>query len=539
MQLHKNYYYLLRCVDELNNELKNKKIFEAFTQEKERLYLHIPHSDHQDYHLIISTDQRLSLIYQKETHYKAKKNVISFFQNNLPDKITEFSIALHDRIIRITMKNSSIYFMIRGSKSNVFLIDKSGKVESFKKIKNANDEKTIKEELENKNYISSLDAYSLDLKDLDITKISKQIPSISKEIINELSLRKYSINNLPELLNEIMHSKISVFYSDELHEPVLMPQTFKQINIPDSAKLFDIYLDSIGYYLSILYKTSGRDLLLNQLQKHVKKELEKCSNKLNNLKVRIEEGSKEEQYHKIGNLLLSNISQLKKGMSEIILDDYESGKKIKAKLDPKLSPNKNVDNHFNKARAEKINYVKSIELYKLSQKTFEKLTEYDHILNSNPSFDKLEELKKTFKIGSQSRMGKKHEENFNFRHFVIADKYHLYVGKDSKNNDLLTTRFAKQNDYWFHARGSAGSHAVLRVDNPKEGIPKPVIKTAAAVAAYYSKSKTSSLAPVSYTLKKFVRKRKDLDPGQVILAKEDVIMVKPEIPNNCVMLDDE
>ncbi len=115
----------------------------------------------------------------------------------------------------------------------------------------------------------------------------------------------------------------------------------------------------------------------------------------------------------------------------------------------------------------------------------------------------------------------------------------MFVGKDSKNNDLLTTKFAKQNDFWFHARAASGSHAVLRVENTKEAIPKNILKKAASVAAFYSKSKTSKLAPVSYTFKKYVVKKKDLNPGQVILLKEDVLLVTPEIPAGCEMVENE
>jgi predicted ribosome quality control (RQC) complex YloA/Tae2 family protein len=122
---------------------------------------------------------------------------------------------------------------------------------------------------------------------------------------------------------------------------------------------------------------------------------------------------------------------------------------------------------------------------------------------------------------------------FNFKHYIIDNKYNLYVGKDSKNNDLLTVKFAKQNDYWFHARGVPGSHAVLRTDNSKEAIPKSVLKKAASVAAFHSKAKTSKLAPVSFTFKKYVVKRKGMDAGQVAMLKEDVIMAVPEIPQGC------
>ncbi len=120
-----------------------------------------------------------------------------------------------------------------------------------------------------------------------------------------------------------------------------------------------------------------------------------------------------------------------------------------------------------------------------------------------------------------------------FKHYIIDGRYDVFVGKDSTNNDLLTMKFAKQNDYWFHARSVPGSHVVLKVTNTKEPVPKNILKNAAAIAAYHSKAKTSGLAPVSYTFKKYVTKKKGMEPGKVILLREEVLLVKPEIPKNC------
>jgi predicted ribosome quality control (RQC) complex YloA/Tae2 family protein len=146
--------------------------------------------------------------------------------------------------------------------------------------------------------------------------------------------------------------------------------------------------------------------------------------------------------------------------------------------------------------------------------------------------EQMDGLIKRMKLITEQKEGGESNLQDSFRHFIIEGKYHLFVGKDNKNNDLLTTRFAKQNDYWFHARSVPGSHVVLRVDNLKENPPKNILKAAASVAAFYSKAKTASLASVSYTQKKYVRKNKNMSLGEVALIKEEVLLVKPEIPSN-------
>jgi predicted ribosome quality control (RQC) complex YloA/Tae2 family protein len=117
-----------------------------------------------------------------------------------------------------------------------------------------------------------------------------------------------------------------------------------------------------------------------------------------------------------------------------------------------------------------------------------------------------------------------------FRRFEVGG-YEIYVGKSAANNDELTVRFAKANDYWFHARGSSGSHVVLRWNDPKTKPPKEALRAAASLAAYYSGAKNAKMVPVAYTLKKYVRKPKGAAVGAVVMEREEVIMVEPKLPD--------
>ena len=117
-----------------------------------------------------------------------------------------------------------------------------------------------------------------------------------------------------------------------------------------------------------------------------------------------------------------------------------------------------------------------------------------------------------------------------YRVFHLEDDYVLYVGKNAANNDQLTMKFAKQNDWWFHARGSSGSHCVLRGGDPKKKPHKRILEAAGAIAAYYSGSRNASWTPVVYTQRKYVRKPKGANVGAVVLEREEVIMVKPGLP---------
>ncbi len=211
-------------------------------------------------------------------------------------------------------------------------------------------------------------------------------------------------------------------------------------------------------------------------------------------------------------------------------DIYSSGSKIKIKLDSKLSPQKNVDRYFEKSRDSKINFEKSSKLFFSAKNEFERLKPYQIRIEKNPSLEEINLIMKELKIKDDEKQTFNEDIESKFKHYLIDKKYHVFVGKDSVNNDLLTTRFAKQNDFWFHARSVSGSHVVLRTENTKDVIPKTILKKVASLAAYHSKAKTAGVVPVSYTLKKYVFKRKGQPAGQVSLLKEEVLLVKPEIP---------
>ena len=93
----------------------------------------------------------------------------------------------------------------------------------------------------------------------------------------------------------------------------------------------------------------------------------------------------------------------------------------------------------------------------------------------------------------------------------------------------MTFGLGKPNDYWFHARGSSGSHAILKFNSKDEKPPKDVLKEAASITAYYSQQRNAKYVQVCYTQRKNVYKPKGSAPGAVVLKREEVIMVEPKL----------
>ena len=105
----------------------------------------------------------------------------------------------------------------------------------------------------------------------------------------------------------------------------------------------------------------------------------------------------------------------------------------------------------------------------------------------------------------------------------------VLAGKNDRDNDHLSLKLARANDYWFHVKGLPGSHVLLQVpagQDPDGG----TIKAAAAVAAWHSKKRASRQVAVSCTRGRYVTKPRGAKPGTVEIRKEKVLMVKPAMP---------
>ena len=92
----------------------------------------------------------------------------------------------------------------------------------------------------------------------------------------------------------------------------------------------------------------------------------------------------------------------------------------------------------------------------------------------------------------------------------------VLVGKNNKENDILTFKTASRNDIWLHTKDIPGSHTIL-ITEGREPTDKDLFE-AAGIAAYHSKGQDSENVPVDYTLIKHVKKPKGANPGMVIFT---------------------
>jgi predicted ribosome quality control (RQC) complex YloA/Tae2 family protein len=223
-----------------------------------------------------------------------------------------------------------------------------------------------------------------------------------------------------------------------------------------------------------------------------------------------------------GNSILEHLNDIFPGQE--FLEVYSGDSKTKIRLNTSASPSMNAQKYYQKYKRQK----ESITLLKTK---IDKLKKEKQTISAEINkFNLMSDLKEIKKISKSLIKDKNPDETSKFRKFILNEDYQVWVGKDSKSNDLLTVKYTAPNDLWFHIRGTSGSHTVLKTGNKNGNIDKHIIETAASICAYYSKARNAGTVPVAFCLKKFIKKRKGFKEGSVVMEREKVIFVKPKLP---------
>ena len=536
-----NYFFLTRFVRELQSDLTGSLFQTAFSQEKNKLLLSFL-ANGREMFLEFHTGAQLPYLQVRESFRRAKKNTSTFFESVYGSTLKNIQIARFERIIKFEFELFCLYLLFRGKDSNAFVIPKVGEVEVFKSVDIDTLEK-IHNELKETEFGNTF-LFSNEMPvSTSIKEFKYRYPYFGKKIIAEIHLRTEDENKsfnqaVVEVLSEINENNFGLFFSESSKEYSILPESFFLTRNLRTDAIFNSCNEAVREFLLVQMQFHLFQSMYKQASKYFEKLINYLTAKLEAINKKVDEGSKESVFTEYANLLLINLQNISKGMKSVEIENiYHDGKAEIILLKENLSPNENVNHYFSKAKSEKIFFARAEkEILQLSNR-MEIAVEQQKLLSSISTLHELKQFTKVLPLKSETQ----HSDapKINFKQFLIDGTWKVFVGKDSKNNDLLTTKFAKQNDFWFHARSVSGSHVVLRVENTKEAVPKPVLKKVAQLAAFYSKAKTAGTAPVSYALKKFVVKRKGMDVGMVSMLREDTLLVKPEIPQGCEMIFDE
>ncbi len=129
----------------------------------------------------------------------------------------------------------------------------------------------------------------------------------------------------------------------------------------------------------------------------------------------------------------------------------------------------------------------------------------------------------------QAKASRKQKPTFDGRRISIVQSngWEILVGENSDANDYLLNRVAKPTDLWMHVKAVPSAHVVIRTSGKPDAVPRSVLYAAAELAVQRSDARHSSLVPVDYTLRKYVRKPRGAPPGKALYQNEKTVFVTP------------
>jgi predicted ribosome quality control (RQC) complex YloA/Tae2 family protein len=284
-----------------------------------------------------------------------------------------------------------------------------------------------------------------------------------------------------------------------------------------------------------------REDALREIRAAAKGERKKLLRLLGNLRADLEGAERAPLYRRQAEVLSIHFRSVAKGAALVRLPDPYDGSEIAIPLDPTKSARRNIERLFQLARkgerGAEVVRGRAAEAKKRLASIDALLAEIESAAGAEEAealLARAEPLLRTEKRApawrERVRKPRDRELPARPRTYTITGGYTVLVGRDNKENDLLTLKIARPGDLWFHAGQAAGSHVVLLRDDPKKTVPQGALLEAAAIAAWYSKAKHASKVPVVYTEKRYVRKPRGWPPGKVTCTREKTLFVEPGLP---------
>ncbi len=290
--------------------------------------------------------------------------------------------------------------------------------------------------------------------------------------------------------------------------------------------------ETVSVMLEEYYREKETRFRLSQksadVSKIISQNIERCVKKtelFERTRNEIKDLEKERLY---GELLTANIYRIQAGQDVAVVENYYDQSTVSIPLDKSKTPTENAQAYYKKYQKNK-RTEKALE--EQSAQNREELLYLESVMSAIEScFEEvdIEEIRDELRELGYIKKGvkkQKRQKKAQWLHYKSEDGFDIYVGKNNKQNDELTMRFAEGNDIWLHTKNIPGSHVIIRTNNSEP--PAKTIEEGAMLAAYFSKAQNGSMVPVDYTKKRHVKKPAGSKPGFVIYETNQTAYVTP------------
>lgn len=297
--------------------------------------------------------------------------------------------------------------------------------------------------------------------------------------------------------------------------------------------------DTISEMLDVYYYELDNKNRINQkvsnLLKSINTKLDRDKKKLEKQKNELLSAEDRDKYKIYGDLIISNLHMPYEDNKLTVINYYDpEQKEFTIPLDPKLN-NLSLNSQKYYKRYNKLKSAEE-ELLKLIESTNSDIEYLENILFSIEACQTTDDLDQIYEELAEEGFIKKYKApkgsnkvKNDILVYLSSHGHEILVGKNNIQNDLITFKHAKKDDYWFHAKGIPGSHVVIKTNGDE--LQDIEYIEAATLAAFYSKGKDNSLVEVDYTKKQNLKKPPNSKLGFVIYDTNYSMNVSTDIKN--------
>ncbi len=489
--------------------------------------------------------------------------VIDVCQNGL-ERCIDFQIESYTELGDLTVKHLIIEIM--GRHSNIILTDFDGKIlDSIKHIDFT--VSSVRQVLPGMSYmppppqdkINPLECEYIDIvkavasaDDIKTDKfILQSFEGISPLVARELCHRSIEGGDViastltPDMQKKLCDEIFGLFEKikkDNFSPCVIYdnggkPIDFCAFEITQYASVATVKMcENISQAVDAYYVTRDLDERRKQksasLIKLVSNNIDRCAKKIILLHQTIEDSAGRDKHKMYADLITANLYRIKDGDKVAVVENFYSPEceQITIPLDAAASPQQNAQRYYkkyNKAKAAEQQATKQLRIAEQELEYLESIMQNISLAMTGDDLDEIKsELASEGYISQKSKDKRKKQTTPKPMHFVSSDGFDIYVGKNNMQNDYVTMRLANSSDWWFHTKGFAGSHTIIKLGVDKD-VPDKTILEAAMLAAHFSSAKNSPKVEVDYTQIKNVKKPSGAKPGMVIYDHYYTIYVEP------------
>ncbi len=548
-------------VRELQDRILLGKIEKVYQPEADELVFHI-HTKNGNVKLLASAGSahaRVCFITENPVNPPAPLAFCMLLRKHLQGgRITEITQKDSERIIEISLEtlnelgftmSKKLIFEIMGKHSNIVLVDiASGKIiDSIKRV--SFDVNRVRQILPGMIYqyppaqdkipFGEISAEQLEALPADGKSILRSVGGIAPAFAEELALRAGKTRS--DFMSGIMtavespnHDESRV-YLDESGAPIdFYPVALSELEESCTVQRFGDLSSAMEFYFGKKESSNQGRQKSHDLIRSVNALLDKMYLKKKRLSEDLLKAENSEDLRLYGELLTANIHLIQPGMKSVEVTNYYDGSTLSIPLDVKLSPSKNAQHYFKKyGKSKTAIKEKQIQLDE-NEAEIKYLESVLSFLENTDDVAEIEsiraELVETGYVRRRRQAGGFKEKKYKpapYR-YTLSNGMSVLVGRNNKENDILTFKTAGNKDLWLHTKDIPGSHVIVQSGGVE--LDEEAVWEAAAIAAYHSKARTSENVPVDYVQIKYVKKPAGAKPGMVIFTNNRTVYVNPAVP---------